>query len=126
MGAPKGNKYAQKYTDEEIIEKAIEYIEDEDNIFPSIAGLASYMNISRETVYARQEKNDKVSDIVSVLLTNQEKNLLEKGLTGDYNSSVAKMILGRHGYADKKSVDMGFREEVKEQGKKLKEALDSE
>ncbi|WP_415843310.1 terminase small subunit [Xenorhabdus thuongxuanensis] len=31
--------------------------------------------------------------------------LINKGLTGDFNSTIAKMMLTKHGYSDKQEID---------------------
>ena len=35
----------------------------------------------------------------------QEKDLINKGLTGDFNSTITKLILTKHGYSDKQDID---------------------
>jgi len=41
------------------------------------------------------------SDILKELDADQEIKLLNSGLTGDFNSTITKLILTKHGYSDK-------------------------
>jgi hypothetical protein len=90
----------------ELLEAANTYARDWENIErtrPSIAGLALYLNIARETVRAWSNSPDKeeFSVIVERILTMQEQVLFDKGLTGDFNASIVKLGLTKHGYSDK-------------------------
>jgi len=71
---------------------------------PSIAGLAVFMGISRDTVYDWKGKYPYFSDIIEELLTMQERFLVEGGVSGSYNPMISKLILTKHGYADKQEV----------------------
>jgi len=71
---------------------------------PSIAGLAIFMGISRDTVYDWKGKYPDFSDIIEELLTMQERFLVEGGVSGSYNPIISKLILTKHGYADKQEV----------------------
>ena len=94
-----------KYT-EEMVSKATDYIENYEaagDVVPQIAGLAIYCGISRETVYDWAKQKDKAifSDIVKKILAAQEKSLLNGGISGDFNPTITKLLLAKHGYADK-------------------------
>ena len=70
-------------------------------VLPSIAGLACYLGISRSTVYEYQKENKEFSDIVEGILALQESKLINSGLQGDFNPTIAKLLLAKHGYSDK-------------------------
>jgi hypothetical protein len=72
---------------------------------PSIEGLAMHLEVSRSTVYLWQKEHPQFSDILEVLLQKQAQALLNNGLSGSYNSTIAKLILTKHGYTDKTEVD---------------------
>lgn len=74
---------------------------------PSIEGLALYLEISRDTVYDWEKQDDKkeFSYIISSLRAKQAKALIDKGLSGDYNPTIAKVLLTKHGYSNKTEVD---------------------
>src|SRR3990167_6799432 len=88
---------------EEILTKTRDYIvnyEKFDDAIPSIAGLAVVLGISRETIYdwASQEEKKEFSYILADILSNQERILINKGLKGEFNSNITKLVLGKHGY----------------------------
>lgn len=92
-----------------LLRRAKEYIKatkDNKDLYPSIAELAITLSISRETVYAWQKDDDKeeFSDIVKELMALQETRLTEFGLTGKFNATIAKLLLGKHGYKDTSDV----------------------
>ena len=104
---------------EEVLIKAREYLEscqDEESLdksklvrvkLPSIEGLAFHLGISRETIYQWEKDEDKkeFSDIIGDLRAKQGESLINKGLSGDYNSTIAKVLLTKHGYSDKQEID---------------------
>jgi hypothetical protein len=67
---------------------------------PSVAGLAVYLKIARSTIYKWAEAHPEFSDILERILAEQEKRLIENGLSGDYAATIAKLALGKHGYKD--------------------------
>lgn len=90
----------------EIVEKARAYLngfEAEGDVVPTVAGLALSIGIRRSTVYEWIKHDDKAefSDIVDAVLAKQERGLTQGGLRGDHNPTIAKLMLTKHGYADK-------------------------
>ena len=82
---------------------------------PSIAGLAVYLGVSRTCIYewrdaegeARTDLHDEFSYILDAILAEQEKRLINNGLSGTYNANIAKLALGKHGYSDKTDITSG-------------------
>ncbi len=135
MPAPKNNKFAvgnnggrpTKLTPE-LIENARGYIDDcvdeyeqllkqdgqnsisYDNklkvMLPSVAGLARTLKVSRDTIYEWQKENKEFSYIIDDIQAEQEKRLLDNGLAGRYNPMITKVILTKHGYADRVETDL--------------------
>jgi len=72
---------------------------------PSIAGLSVALGVCRDTLYAWSTDKEKkeFSDILKKILSKQEKVLINKGLTGDFNPTIAKLVLGKHGYHDRQA-----------------------
>ncbi len=98
-----------KYNDE-TLSTATDYIvnfADYDDVIPSVAGLACALEVCRDTIYdwASQEGKAEFSDIVKRLSTYQERKLLNGGLNGTLNPMISKLILSKHGYAEKSEVD---------------------
>ena len=93
---------------DELIAKANEYIYDfrsNDDIIPSVAGLACYLDIARSTIYKYKDENPDFSDILERIEQLQEKMLINGGLMGDFNAPITKLMMTKHGYSDKQDVD---------------------
>jgi len=96
----------------ELLEKAKRYLElweaGGEEVCPTVAGLADALDISRETVYAwaKDDQYADFSDIVTKVLIRQERILLAKGLKGEFNSTIAKLLLAKHGYKDSAETDI--------------------
>jgi hypothetical protein len=91
-----------------LMRKAARYVdvyESLDEKVPSVAGLASYIDVNRSTVQDWRGNSPDFSAIVEKILEKQELKLLSNGLTGDYNASIAKLMLTKHGYSDKVETD---------------------
>ena len=68
---------------------------------PSVAGLACEIGVRRETCHAwAREEGNEFSDILKLISRKQERELLNNGLSGDFNYSITKMMLSKHGYSD--------------------------
>lgn len=97
-----------KYTPE-IQAKADEYVSagflDDNDVVPSIAGLALKLDISRSTVHEWKNTHAKFSDTLGRLSYLQERISLNGGLKGDLNSTIVKLLLANHGYSDKQTHD---------------------
>ena len=96
-----------KYT-EELVNKAKTYIasyESSGDVIPSIAGLASVLDVSRTLLYDWEKKYPEFLYILEAIKREQQKVLLNKGLSGDFNSAITKLVLGKHGYHDKQDIE---------------------
>jgi len=87
------------YIDNEGKEKEKVEIKYEVNL-PTIEGLAYELGIHKDTVYAWRKEKEEFSYLIERLLSKQAKQLVNKGLSGDYNSTIAKVILTKHGYRE--------------------------
>lgn len=93
------------YSDE-IVRRAKEYLanyESEGDVVPSVAGLAVCLGRSRTLLHdwAADEDKTEFKDILEQIGAKQERVTLNKALVGDFNSNIAKLLLGKHGYHDK-------------------------
>ncbi len=94
-----------KYTPK-LLEKAQWYVDggwkDEGDTIPTIEGLALVLGIRRETLWAWEKEPDKhqISNILGELKEIQARGLINKSLIGEYNSTIAKMLLSGHGYVE--------------------------
>ncbi|MBT0725422.1 hypothetical protein HH682_13535 [Rosenbergiella sp. S61] len=93
----------------ESIEKAKEYLmggfEAVGDVVPSVAGLACYLGISRSTAQEYAKDNVEFSGTLEAIKTLQENKLINKGLIGDFNATITKLMLANHGYSDKAEID---------------------
>lgn len=72
---------------------------------PTIEGLARYLKIHKDTVYTWRKEKPAFSDLIDDLLAKQADALINNGLSGNYNSTIAKVLLTKHGYTDKQEID---------------------
>jgi hypothetical protein len=96
----------------EALEKARHYLaswEASGKQIPTIAGLSLAIGVARETVHAwaRDKEKEDFSHIYRELMAVQEETLANKGLRGDFNSTITKLILTKHGYSDKVDQTLG-------------------
>lgn len=67
---------------------------------PTIEGLAGYLHVARDTIYQWRREYKEFSDIIEELLQKQADALIANGLSGSYNSTIAKVLLTKHGYRE--------------------------
>lgn len=96
------------YTDD-VIEKAWSYVNGEwqntSRTVPSVVGLCKHLNRGKSTIYDWAKDPEKqFSDILEALMETQEDLLRDGGLLGDFNPTLAKLFLTKHGYSDKQEV----------------------
>lgn len=72
---------------------------------PTKGGLAVHLGVSRETLYQWAKIYPEFSDIMERLGSEQEARLINNGLSGDYNPTIAKVLLTKHGYIDKQEIE---------------------
>lgn len=74
----------------------------DNEVVPTIAGLALHLGVCRPTIYDwAAEEGSEFSYIVSDIQATQEQKLINGGLRGDMNASITKLMLSKHGYAEK-------------------------
>jgi DNA-packaging protein gp3 len=71
---------------------------------PSIEGLAVFLDVSRETIYDWDKKYPEFSDILRKLQAKQTEMLIDGGLSGRYNPTIAKLLLSKQGYVEKQEI----------------------
>lgn len=67
---------------------------------PTIEGLALYLGTSRSILYEWRDSDKEFSDIIDTLQQKQADMLISNGLSGDYNPTIAKVLLTKHGYRE--------------------------
>ena len=94
-----------KYTPE-LIENCYDYLERHEEIgdvAPIHVGLFLHIGIVPTVGYrwADEDGKEEFKDILEVCKTMQHKVLASSGLTGEFNSTITKLFLTKHGYSDK-------------------------
>ena len=97
-----------------ILKKAWTYIascKDDEGIqkkvkLPKAEGLAIYLDVSRDTLYEWASKHKEFSDILEAINQEQIERLINNGLSGFYNSTIAKLVLAKHGYKEETKTDL--------------------
>ena len=80
--------------------------EERGDVVPTAVGLALAMEVATATVYnwATPEKPDFL-EVFTRVAQIQHQGLVNRGLIGDFNPAITKMLLTKHGYSDKQEID---------------------
>ena len=91
----------------EYITKCVDFIPENKELgfkatvkIPSKGGMALYLGVSRDTLYDWASKYEDFSDIMEEMGAKQEEALVNNGLSGNYNPTITKVILTKHGYRE--------------------------
>ena len=96
----------------ELLKKANDYLsvyESLGEVCPTLEGLTQYIDISTETLYQWIKDEDKrqFSDTVKQVTKKQKITLINKGLSGDFTSKIAQLLLGaNHSVIEKSSQEI--------------------
>ena len=98
----------------ELIEKAKGYllscvddIEGKKVNLPSVEGFALWLQVSDDTLYEWAKTNDYFSDTLAIIKREQKSRLVNSGLAGTYNSTIAKLMLSsNHGMVEKTASEL--------------------
>lgn len=107
------------YKEEEVRQKLNEYLESctdkeypildkEGNIvdfkvranIPTIEGFALFLGVNKTTIYEWESNQPSFSNDIGRLRQEQANRLVNKGLSGEYNPTIAKVLLTKHGYRE--------------------------
>lgn len=104
MPAGRPTDYSQ-----EIVDMAREYIanyEKHGDAVPSVVGMCKAIGRAKSTIYDwAKDENKEFSDILAEINELQELVTFNKALKNEYNATIAKLLLGKHGYHDKQDVN---------------------
>jgi hypothetical protein len=73
---------------------------------PSVIGFARTLRVARSTIYKWADEYPEFSDTLEHISSEQEFQLLDKSLVGDYVAPMSKLALHNHGYSDKVAQDV--------------------
>jgi hypothetical protein len=92
---------------DELISKAYRYIEECPDIVPSVVGLCVCIGVAKTTIYRWIEEDClEFKDILGAISELQELKLITGGLTSEFNPTITKMMMTKHGYSDKLETDV--------------------
>jgi hypothetical protein len=90
---------------QDAVDPAWDYVnggfQQENDAVPTVAGLAVALGCARETIHAWAREHEEFSHIVKQLMSRQEKMLANGGIMNEYNASITKLLLTKHGYSEK-------------------------
>jgi len=89
-----------KYSDECLV-SADEYMENCPNEVPTIEGLAIYLKVATRTLYYWSEQHEEFLHTLDKIKEQQKTKLIDNGLNGTFNATIAKLMLANHGFHDK-------------------------
>lgn len=73
---------------------------------PTISGFARKIGFNETTMYEWAKTDTQFSKSLGEIKAEQKDRLLNKGLSGKYNSTIAKLVLSaNHGMVEKKEID---------------------
>jgi hypothetical protein len=102
MPAGRPTKYSP-----EMLAKAQEYLDGGylagGKVIPSHVGLALCLGVDTQTLDNWAENPERIEffGILKAIQATQQELLLNSGLTGEFNSAITKLVLGKHGYSEK-------------------------
>lgn len=74
---------------------------------PTIEGLASFLGVNKTTLYEWEKDHPEFSNALDQIRQEQAQRLINNGLSGDYNSTIAKLILSsNHGMRERVDSDL--------------------
>jgi hypothetical protein len=106
----KVDEYLQSRQDEDVkvvkqasIEKGYEMYDTKLKVkLPTIEGFALFIGVNKTSLYEWEKIHDEFSNALGKIRTEQQQRLLDKGLSGEYNSTIAKLVLSaNHGMSEK-------------------------
>jgi hypothetical protein len=109
MGNPTGRPSAWS---EELEKLSWEYVNGEwrtqGDMIPSVVGLCVYIKCSRSMVYRwAHDETKNFGDILEEINIQQQRELVNNGLSGEFNSNITKLVLGKHGFHEKVDAAVG-------------------
>ena len=96
-----------KYTDE-MPQRAMDYVSDHEkygDMVPSRPGLSAHLGVCMATLDNWAAEHAEFLDSLRAMKAKQEQVLINRGLNGDFNASITKLMLANHGYSDRQQLE---------------------
>lgn len=72
---------------------------------PTVEGFARFIGVNKTSLYEWEKKHPEFSNALDKIRTEQQQRLIDSGLSGEYNPTIAKLILSaNHGMREKSDV----------------------
>lgn len=101
------SEYKEEYVDkvDEYLSITVDTIEEKKVKLPTIEGFARYIGVNKTSLYEWEKKHDIFSNALDKIRQEQQQRLLDNGLAGTYNPTIAKLVLSaNHGMREKQDV----------------------
>ncbi len=88
---------------QEYLASAHDYVDNEGKFhvkIPKAAAMALHLGVARSTLYEWARLHPEFSDILERMNAMQEDRVIDRAAAGIYNSNIAKLLLGKHGYSE--------------------------
>ena len=97
----------------QLIDKTLQYLQDCPDLVPSLAGLALCIGVRKKRLEnwksldvenldpEKYPRFEEFRGLLEALNELQERQALNKGASGEWNSNIAKLVLSQHGYREK-------------------------
>lgn len=73
---------------------------------PTIEGFASFIGVSKKSLYNWRDEHEEFLHALEKIEREQHRRLVNEGLAGNYNPTIAKLILSsNHGMSEKQAID---------------------
>lgn len=73
---------------------------------PTIEGFALFLGVNKTTLYEWEKEHPEFSNALDKIRVEQQTRLINEGLSGNYNPTIAKLILSsNHGMSEKTETD---------------------
>lgn len=78
---------------------------------PTIEDFAVFLGVSKVSLYTWEKENPEFLNALDKIRAEQQRRLLQSGLSGDYNSTIAKLVLSaNHGMREKSDLTTNDKE----------------
>ena len=127
---PKVDEYLELHQDEQVqvVKQSSEKYEMYDNKLkvklPTIEGFARFIGVNKTTLYEWESNYTEFSNALDKIRIEQQERLINQGLSGEYNSTIAKLILSsNHGMTERNQQEVKGEIEIKTITDEEKKAL---
>lgn len=94
---------------------------------PSRVGLCCFLGITKPTMYDWEQQYPEFSTTLQSIDALQERTAVNKGITGEFNSTITKLVLANHGYSDRQALDHSSTDgSMSPKGRKLEDFYDDD